>query len=453
VIRVTRLELGTDTTRVFWDPRRPAPTRYEVETTRIYGNVIPAHHGVPLTPVASLDAAESQDALAVLQPWREQMTMVLDNSRGDVREIELPLAPVSVQAPGWPLPDAGERRGWPDLVVRVNGEEWRREDDLSGQGPTAECYVLRAGHGGGASLRFGNGENGAALPEGAVTLALSMRVGLGTIGNVGPHAQTQLLTVEGLRPLVPPDVSDLEELLRRHVQVTNPIPATGGRDPEPLERIRYRAPRGVRDSLSAVVPQDYECLLEALPEVAAARAVAVDAGIRRVVRVTMLLKDEDTLTGPISDPDRDAERLRRWALARQQLESIRLLGFDVELVPPIFVPLDLDLVVDAHPWASADTLALRVQEALAGDGGLFDPDVAGLGGDVYVDALHRQVLSVAGVAAVRVRRLRRLEPRAVEHAGQGVLPVASDEVAVLRHPYGLAAGDGLVTVTVCGGLS
>jgi hypothetical protein len=68
-----------------------------------------------------------------------------------------------------------------------------------------------------------------------------------------------------------------------------------------------------------------------------------------------------------------------------------------------------------------------------------------------MDRLHQCVLAVNGVAAVRVRRLRRLRPDAEEYAGQGRLPIGPDEVAVLRHPYG-GQQDGLVTVEVCGGI-
>lgn len=184
---------------------------------------------------------------------------------------------------------------------------------------------------------------------------------------------------------------------------------------------------------------------------AAARAAVVDAGIRRIVRITLLLKDEDTLAGDAADPLREAERLRRWAVARRQLETIRLMGFDVELVPPVFTPLDLDLVVDAQPWAQAETVRLMVLRALAGDGGLFDPDRTGLGRDVHVDAIHRAALGVDGVAGVRLHRLRRLMPGAADFAAAGTLPVAADEVAVLTRPYG-PGDDGLITVTVCGGL-
>ena len=213
------------------------------------------------------------------------------------------------------------------------------------------------------------------------------------------------------------------------------------RDPEALERIRYRAPLEIRELRSAVVLHDYAARLEDLPEVRAARARLLDVGIRRVVRVVVLLTDEDQL-----DAD---ERLRRWALARNHLEEVRLLGYDVEIVPPEWVPLDLDLVVDAEPWARAPVVEGQVREALEGPGGPFDPDTLGLGGDVHVSRLVAHVLDVPGVAAVRVHRLRRLVPWSAEHAVDGVLPLGPSEVALLVPPYeGVAAG--VLTVQVCG---
>jgi hypothetical protein len=182
--------------------------------------------------------------------------------------------------------------------------------------------------------------------------------------------------------------------------------------------------------------------------VAAARAVVRDGPLAPVVSTTLLLRDEDTIAA--AGEQGEAERLRRWAAARARLEEVRLLGFDVELVPPRFVPLDLDVVVDVDDWA-LDTAEHTVQQALGGPNGLFDPDVSGLGGDVRVDAIHQRVLTVPGVQAVRVHHLRRLRPDAPERAHDGVLPVDADEVAILQHPYGEAFPSGLLTVTVCGG--
>jgi hypothetical protein len=452
VVRVTRVERSGDSTRVVWDPRRPSPARYERETARIYGNVVPAHHGLPLTPVTAEGPGAVREREDLLRPWRERLTIHLRD--GDaIREIPMPMGPVSVQANGWPLPARPPRSGRPQIALSVDGEPWRLVDDLSVQDPGEECFVLRAGIDGGAAVRVGDGVTGAPLPARDVAVDVAVRIGLGAFGNVRAGAITQLLALgeggdaaailgEGHDPV------ERFTLIRHRLRVTNPVPGIGGRDPEPLERIRYRAPLGVRDVLSAVVPEDYERLVEALPEVAASRARVVDAGVRPVVRVTLLLRDEDGLAA--AGEQGEAERLRRWAVARERLESVRLLGYDVELVPPRFVALDIDLVVDAEAWVVGDALEHDVREGLAGQGGLFDPDVSGLGGDVHLDAIHRRVRAVSGVAAVRVNRLRRLAPRAVDHRGVGVLPIASDEVAILRHPYGDGFPQGLLTIEVCG---
>ena len=41
VVRVVSVEKGTDQTRIFWDPRRPAPARYTPAATKVKGNVPP----------------------------------------------------------------------------------------------------------------------------------------------------------------------------------------------------------------------------------------------------------------------------------------------------------------------------------------------------------------------------------------------------------------------------
>jgi hypothetical protein len=207
--------------------------------------------------------------------------------------------------------------------------------------------------------------------------------------------------------------------------------------------MRYRAPLLAARPLSAVTPDDYERVARALPEVAGAHARLVPAAVRPVMRVTVLLRHEDTLDGD--------ERLRRWAAVRAALERARLLGFDVESVPPTWAPLDLDVVVDAHPHAEAGAVRDAVIATVSGDGGLLDPDTTGLGGDVQLADLYRAVLSAPGVAAARVRRFRRLQPHAPERVQAGSIAIRPDEVAVVRGPARPAA-DGVLTVTVCGGL-
>lgn len=451
VVRATLVELGTDTTLVWWDPRRPAPRRFAAGATRVLGNVVPAHHGLRVSPRWAPRLADP-DLAAQVEQVTPLLDVVAEAAPGEALEIPLPLAAVSRVAPGWPFPDSPPRTGQADVAVAVDGEPWRPVRDVATD--PGEVFAVAAQPEGSLVVL---GQPGA-LPARPVRVTVTARLGIGAVGNIGAHTVTSLVALGPTSDRLPDDLGF--DGLRRAVRVDNPVPGLGGRDPEPLDRIRRRAPWVARTPVTAVTPADYVRLLEELPEVAAARARVLELGERRVVRTTLLLRDEDTLvpggrtpgTVDLLDPVRDAERLRRWSLARRRLEAIRLLGFDVELVPPTFVPVDLDVVVDAHPWARAEQVHADVTDALAADGGLFDPDVTGLGGDVHVDAILRRALAVDGVRAARVARLRRLRPGAEEHAVDGTLPVADEEVAVLRRPYG-DGPDGLLTVQVCGGVA
>ncbi|HEU5076001.1 MAG TPA: baseplate J/gp47 family protein, partial [Polyangiaceae bacterium] len=450
VVRVTEVDLETDTTFVTWDPRRTSAHEYpragEPDAAVVFGNVVPAHHGLPID--ARYQETASSSALdRALQRWNALLTLEVDGAQ--TRECELPLRP-STHARGYPFP--GERRvGQRVLRLAVDGDPWHAVDDLSSSGPGDEVYSVRAGTRGLPVVRFGDGINGAALPARRVRVQLELSVGGGAAGNVGAQTLRQILRFgRALLPSSDPEALILatpgperSDLTRSIWKITNPLPAVGGRDPEALESMRYRAPLGVRDALSAVTPRDYETLLLRLPFVAGARARVKDLGPREVVQLTVLLRDEDTLP--------EAELVRRWAVMRRSLEEMRLLGFDVEAVPPVWVPLDLDLVVEAGPHAVRGQVRTEVNEALAGNGGLFDPDRAGLGGDVRLSDLYDAVQRVNGVRSVRVLRFRRLARGAVEHLADGVIPIGDHEVATISSPRN--PGKGLMTLTVCGGLA
>jgi predicted phage baseplate assembly protein len=437
VVRITGIERAGDVTRVLWDPRRPLPSAFatpegggNAPVALIYGNVVPAHHGVPLWQLDD----QTADTDPVFGRWRQLLTFTVEGAPGV--EVPLPLAPLSVQATGYPLPGAPARSGTPAMRISVDRDEWQIVDDLSLAGPGDQVVTLRPADDGGTVLRFGDDVNGTSLPPRPVRIDLDMRVGMGAVGNVGVDQLTRIVQLGGaVGPSPTPDALGLS--------ATNPLPAVEGRDPEPIDHLRYRAPLGVMDVLSGVTPGDCERLLGALPEVRAARAEVIEGGLRPLIRMTVLLRDDDLLS--------DDERLRRFADVRRTLEDVRLLGFDVEAVPPTWVPLDLDALVDADPHQSAGALRDSVIEAVAGVGGMLDPDVIGLGRDVELSTLYRAILAVPGVTGAVVDRFRRREPGAVDRLPDGTIPIRPHEVPVIRAPE-RSGMDGLFTVTVRGGL-
>lgn len=90
------------------------------------------------------------------------------------------------------------------------------------------------------SIQFGDGITGARLPTGNSNVVATYRTGLGKAGNVRAKTITNLAS----RPL------GVKE-------VTNPLPATGGADPETIEQIRSNAPIAVMALDRLVSVRDY----------------------------------------------------------------------------------------------------------------------------------------------------------------------------------------------------
>ncbi len=115
------------------------------------------------------------------------------------------------------------------ITVRVNGIAWTLVPYLFGAGPTDRVYTLDRDVSGNTFVRFGDGIMGARLPSGTENVTAVYRRGLGTSGNVADGAITMLITR-------PPGLRD----------VTNPLAASGGDDPETVAASRGNAPFSVK---------------------------------------------------------------------------------------------------------------------------------------------------------------------------------------------------------------
>ena len=127
------------------------------------------------------------------------------------------------------------------LNVAVDGVSWPQVDNLLGLGPGDHGFVTETDEAGKTTVHFGDGVNGARLPTGAVNVTADYRVGLGTAGN----AKTGQISQPQTRP--------------QGVQgVTNPLPASGGADPDSVDEGRANAPVGVMALDRLVSVEDYE---------------------------------------------------------------------------------------------------------------------------------------------------------------------------------------------------
>jgi Baseplate J-like protein len=156
------------------------------------------------------------------------------------------------------------------LQVTANGVKWTGVATLYQQAPTAQVFATLNLPGGIAKVKSGDGIEGATFPTGQGNIQASYRVGIGAAGNVGAGAITTLVS----RPL---GVSG----------VNNPLPATGGQDPQSIDDIRSNAPLSVLTLGRAVSITDYQSFAATFAGIAKAYAIWIPYGAYRGVFITL----------------------------------------------------------------------------------------------------------------------------------------------------------------------
>jgi hypothetical protein len=291
------------------------------------------------------------------------------------------------------------------------GRLWSPRRDLLGSGPFGLEFVVEADNDGRATLRFGDGRHGARPAPDVQMVAEAYRVGNGTRGNVGADSIRHLVVSQALEGRV--------------LAVRNPLPARGGTEPEPLERVRQSAPAAFRTQERAVTPEDYARVAERHPEVQRAQATVRWTGSWRTLYLTV-----DRVDG------RDVDPPFQRAL-RRHLERFRLAGHDLAIDGPRYVPLEVELFVCVLPDFFRSHVRAALLEALSnrdlpqGGRGRFHPDHFSFGQPVYLSHLYATAQAVAGVRYVEVRAFRRLGERSNAAVRTGELLVGRLEVARL----------------------
>ena len=183
--------------------------------------------------------------------------------------------------------------------------------------------------------------------------------------------------------------------------VRNPLPASGGVDPETIEHVRQSAPTAFRIQERAVTPADYAEVAERHPGIQQAAATFRWTGSWRTVFLAV-----DRLGGLEVDGEFKSE-------IRAHMERYRMAGQDLEIDGPLYVSLEIEMTV----CAKADYFRRDVKEALLkvfsnrmlpdGTRGVFHPDNFSFGQTVYLSPLYAAAMKVEGVAAVKITTFQR----------------------------------------------
>jgi hypothetical protein len=281
-----------------------------------------------------------------------------------------------------------DARGFEDAFTLDDGT-WRRIIGFQRIGEVIEHVDYASGLG--FTIRFGDGEFGRTPPNKTV-FRVRYRTGPGTKANLPAD------TVVNLRNPQDETQADLASVLDA---VTNPLPITGGVDPETPETIKQLAPEAFRAiTFRAVRPEDYAEIAERLPWVQRAGARFRWTGSWLSAFVTA-----DPLGTFELSPEHRTE-------LENLMNCVRQAGREVFVRNPRFVNIDLEIKICVEPFAYPGQVKARVLEALVGRKGVrptkefFDPDNFTFGTPLRRAALEAAIQDVAGVRGVEQMYIR-----------------------------------------------
>lgn len=428
--RVTEPDSGGWLVGIEWEPadalafplclssRRPAPDCDSIGRVSVArGNVLLVDHGrtvsdpawEPVPATSGTGDCACEGSILEMTSIPQQITPVL-------RQTPLTFTDPVPSGAASAMLERDPRRGLPslrlDLLSAGIAQMWWPRQHLLGSNATDRHFVVEMDDDGSAHLRFGDGELGRKPAAGDAGTAV-YRVGNGSAGNAGRDSITHLVLRTGRWSGV-------------SVRPRNPLPATGGTDPEPVAEAKLLAPQAFRQRrLRAVTAADYAELARQHPLLQDASAGLSWTGSWYEARVGADPRGTETPTPAL------------LLAVRNQLAPFRRMGHDLDVVTATYVPLDIELSVCVLPHYLCGDIRARLLRLLGSralrDGGLgfFHPDRLSFGTGIRLSALVAAAQSVTGVESVVVTRLQRLNELPNGELENGVLPLGRMEIARL----------------------
>ena len=262
------------------------------------------------------------------------------------------------------------------VAPSVDSPNWIEVHDLVHSTSADADYVVETDEQLRSLVRFGDGTNGEVLPENAVVTCTWLS-GFGPDGNVGSDSLTHF---DSPAPAA---------------VCWNPFDITDGSAPEPPSSIIRRVPEAYQyRQQRAITLADYAACAEAVPGVQAAYAAYAWTGSWRTVRVAIEPAGTFTLSAALRGS------------VEQRLEALHLIGEDLEIRAPEYVPLRINVVVCVSPGYWIEEVSPVVAQAFsdgytaAGAAAFFNPGRWTFGQPLYASQIEGALQGIEGVEHV-----------------------------------------------------
>lgn len=366
--------------RALFDPTRSVP-RIRVSALAAHAVAVAQVETIRDELLGSGDGSPQQRLVARRFPVEGDAVLAVRELDGDRADVDADVLRRTLEANGVdPTSVWTERDPRTGRVTEV-WVPWSSTPSLGSAGPFDRVYVLDHARG---RFLFGGGGHGRALPEGRDNVRLrSYRTSEGAVGNVGAHTLDKLLSAVAVS------------------EVTNPEPASGGAEVEPLVQALRRGPALLRHRRLSLTEQDVEAIaVESSPAVLRARVTGARDRYGRpapgAVRVVVVPRDGSRRPQPgpaLLATVRDAIVASCPAVATRR----------VTVEGPDYLPVGVSVTVLPQYADQAGAVRERVVAALDAflhplsgqDGSGWD-----FGRSAQVSDLARVLESVTGVDAV-----------------------------------------------------
>jgi hypothetical protein len=366
-----------------------------VEVSVARGNIILADHGYAAMPDEANKIAPVTGKECRYRPKLKRGPLTRQggvfNKKGEL--VPFDPAASACSAMHWEMRDVR-----PAIRVKMNGKDWDPVNDLLNSERFDTYFVVESESDGSAYLRFGDDTFGLKPSPDPEPTAI-FRIGNGAAGNVGAESIAQLILAA-----TPPHLNEMIKgsfIENTDIKVWNPLPAAGGTEPESLEQVRQFAPQAFRVQERAVTAADWEDVAERQSGIQKAAARLRWTGSWYTAFVTIDRKD-----GLPVDPTFKTDM-------QKALEQYRLAGYDLEFNGPVYVPLEIVIMVCVKRGFFRSNVKQSLLKAFSsfdlpnGQRGFFHPDNFTFGTPLYLAQIYQAAMAVDGVASVKILRFKR----------------------------------------------